>query len=76
MAPGVNVCKLSVMVGMKYTANIEMEHTKKETCQLEERKVCPTSVELIRWVKVGDSVVCVAVTTLHRSLAAMAMHQK
>lgn len=76
MAPGVNVCKLSVMECMIYTENTETEHKKNETRQLEESKVCPSSVELIRWVKVGDSVVCVAVTTRHRLLAAMAMHQK
>lgn len=39
-------------------------------------KVCPSSLALIRRVKVGDSVVWVAVTTLHHLLAAMAMHQK
>lgn len=63
------------MEDMIHTANIEIEHKKKEICQLEESKLCPTSLALIRWVKVGDSVVCVAVTTLHL-LAAMAMHQK
>lgn len=72
MAPGVKCVQLSVTEGVMYTAIIvEVEHKKKEICQ-----VCPGSLPWIRWVKVGDSVVCVAVTTLHRMLAAMAMHQK
>lgn len=61
--------------GMVYTAHTETQLKKKEM-MLSGIKVCPSSLALISWVKVGDSVVCVAVTTLHHLLAAMAMHQK
>ena len=61
---------------LMYTANIEMEHKKKEMCQLEESKVGPSSLALIRWVRFQDSVVFVALTTQYSLLAAMAMNQK